>query len=73
MKAKQILLTSIDLLEKAKASNPLSLEEIQKEINIYQEAVKELEEIAKNLQTNNKLIKMLNQELIDIKRKSNDF
>lgn len=68
MKAIQILTTAIELLEKAKATNPLSLKEIQSEIDIYAEAIKELEEIQKNLTSNNKLVQMMNEEMIELRK-----
>ena len=68
MKAIQILTTGIELLEKAKATNPLSLEEIQSEIDIYAEAIKELEEIQKNITSNNKLVQMMNEEMIELRK-----
>lgn len=68
MKAIQILTTGIELLEKAKATNPLSLKEIQSKIDIYAEAIKELEEIQKNLTSNNKLVQMMNEEMIELRK-----
>lgn len=68
MKAIQILTTGIDLLEKAKATNQLGLKEIQSEIDIYAEAIKELEEIQKNLTSNNKLVQMMNEEMIELRK-----
>ena len=45
MKALEILLNGIALMEEHIKSNPMSEKEIRNEIEIYKEAVKEIEEL----------------------------
>ena len=61
MKALEILKNGIELMEKAKETNPESLIHLEKEIKIYNEAVEELEDMQENLKASEKILLNLNR------------
>ena len=66
MKALEILKNGIELMEKAKETNPESLIHLEKEIKTYNEAVAELEDMQENLKASEKILLDLNRLSSDV-------
>ena len=49
LKALEILKSGITFMEKAKEANPLSIDYLDKEIEIYKEAIEEIEQTIKTI------------------------